>query len=236
MRRRVVIFDIGGVVADSPIVAIKQFCRRRGIGDLNHILGRSPTFDAFMRGVIPAPQFPAAMHAECTESGFAEGAALGVDGWQGVLALLEQGGLRPLMVQCVRRLREAGLTVAALTNNYDTGPPRSEAERVRQEEEHSNFVALFDHFIESRVVGLSKPDPKIYSLALQQIGCKASEAIFLDDIKVNLKAPAHMGIHTILVRNDTECSFHEALRELEDVSGVKLLDDTTVGELPVSRL
>ncbi|CAK0892748.1 unnamed protein product, partial [Prorocentrum cordatum] len=145
---------------------------------------------------------------------------------------------RPLMLRCVRRLREAGLTVAALTNNYAPGPPSSEAERIRREEEHAAFAARFDHFIrESRVVGLSKPDPKIYSLALRQIGCQASEAIFLDDIKVNLKAPAQMGVHTILVRNETECSFHEALRELEVVSGVKLLDGSTnVDELPASRL
>jgi FMN phosphatase YigB (HAD superfamily) len=64
------------------------------------------------------------------------------------------------MVQALQRLRNHGLTVAALTNNFDTEPDGDGAVQARADQEHMRFVALFDHFIESRVVGMSKPDPR----------------------------------------------------------------------------
>ena len=46
-----------------------------------------------------------------------------------------------------------------------------------------------------------KPDPKFFQLALDRLGVKAEETVFLDDIGHNLAAAAKMGIKTI-----RECS------------------------------
>ena len=46
-----------------------------------------------------------------------------------------------------------------------------------------------------------KPDPKFFQLALDRLGIKAEETVFLDDIGHNLAAAAKMGIKTI-----RECS------------------------------
>ena len=255
--RRVVIFDLGGVVAPSPIVEIQRFARDRGIPDLNHFLGRSSAWDAFMRGQILPAAFCTAVVEECGSNDghgrFEAGVALGVDGWSEMLRAMTPAGnggggpmttvgdFRPLMIRTLRRLRAAGFTVVALTNNFNTDPPKDASEAAEVEATHARFVALFDYFIESRVVGLSKPDPAIYRHALSVVGCEAGEAVFLDDIGANLKTARKMGIRTILVKNTSPTSFHGALEELESVTGMRLLDgdrqhdEGLAGEKPERR-
>jgi len=58
---------------------------------------------------------------------------------------------------------------------------------------------LFDVFIESAVVGMRKPDPRIYQLVCDRLEVGPEEAVFLDDIGRNLKAARAMGITTIKV-------------------------------------
>ena len=55
----------------------------------------------------------------------------------------------------------------------------------------------FDHIIASADVKLIKPDPRIYQLTLDRIGCHAHEAVFIDDRENNVEAAATMGIRGI---------------------------------------
>lgn len=239
MKRRVVIFDLGGVVADSPVVAIQKFATARGLSDLNPFLGRSVAWDDFMRGRLAPSAFPAAAWEESKKVDFSDGVSLGKQGWAAMLramggtgaglmsgtgAEVDYGNYRPLMIRSLKRLREGGFTVCALTNNFNTESSLDPDEQAKADAAHAKFVSLFDHFIESRVVGLSKPDPRFYEHALKTIGCRPDEAVFLDDIGINLKTPRKMGIYTILVKNTSETSFHDALRELQDLTGVVLLE------------
>jgi epoxide hydrolase-like predicted phosphatase len=75
----------------------------------------------------------------------------------------------------------------------------------------------FDVFIESCVVGLRKPDPKIYAIACAQLGLAPAEVVFLDDIGRNLKSARELGMTTIKV-DDPET----ALRELGALVGIDL--------------
>ena len=116
--------------------------------------------------------------------------------------------VRPAMIEAVRGCRAHGLKVAALTNNwaYDTAidgfaPLRDE----------------FDAFIESYKVGLRKPDPRIYQMACDALGVEFKQAIFLDDIGVNLKAARQLGMTTIKVAEPAT-----AIAELERVLGLSL--------------
>merc|ERR1712129_603852 len=111
---------------------------------------------------------------------------------------------------------------AALTNNFNSEEGISTESRTP---EQVQLRTLFDHFIESRVVGLRKPDPAMYKHALQVIGCQAEEAIFLDDIGKNLKSANQLGIHTIHVGNETPSSHLKALEDMQRVTGLQLLDD-----------
>lgn len=56
---------------------------------------------------------------------------------------------------------------------------------------------MFDHYMESAVIGMRKPEEGIYRHAIQTLGVKPDEIVFLDDIGINLKAAAKLGIRTI---------------------------------------
>ena len=62
--RKVIIFDLGGVVADSPIVAIRKFAKGKGLDDLNPFLGKSKAWSSFMEGKMGPADFPQAAYEE----------------------------------------------------------------------------------------------------------------------------------------------------------------------------
>jgi putative hydrolase of the HAD superfamily len=78
-------------------------------------------------------------------------------------------------------------------------------------------MSLFDAMIESSKVGVRKPDPRFYELACDALGITPPEAVFLDDLGVNLKPARELGMQTIKV---TEPSL--ALAELEAIVGFPL--------------
>jgi putative hydrolase of the HAD superfamily len=56
---------------------------------------------------------------------------------------------------------------------------------------------LFDELIISAEVGLLKPDPHIFHLALKRLGVEPEEAVFVDDMAVNVQAAQQEGITAI---------------------------------------
>jgi putative hydrolase of the HAD superfamily len=78
-------------------------------------------------------------------------------------------------------------------------------------------MAMFDHVIESSVIGIRKPEPEFYRRALDIVGVGAAEAVFLDDLGINLKPARAMGMTTIKV-----VDADQALAELEAVVGIAL--------------
>lgn len=66
---------------------------------------------------------------------------------------------------------------------------------------HFDFLAIrfsslrhFTGFVLSHEVGLAKPDPAIFRLALSEAGVEAGEALFVDDLTVNVEAARSLGI------------------------------------------
>ena len=56
---------------------------------------------------------------------------------------------------------------------------------------------VFDEMIISAEVGLIKPDPRIYRLALEKLGTLPEESVFLDDVLVNVEAARSVGMSAI---------------------------------------
>jgi putative hydrolase of the HAD superfamily len=59
------------------------------------------------------------------------------------------------------------------------------------------FDDVFDEMIISAEVGLMKPDPRIYRLALEKLEALPEESVFLDDVLVNVKAARTVGMSAI---------------------------------------
>ena len=105
------------------------------------------------------------------------------------------GGLREVLVGRVRALRAAGLATALVTNNVAEFRPHWRAMLPVDE--------LFDLVVDSSEVGVRKPDPAIYRLALAGLGGIPPEcALFLDDYPSNIDAAVALGIRGVLVESD----------------------------------
>lgn len=196
------LFDFGGVLSSSPFDAFARYEADHGLphGFLRSVNATDPDTNAWAR----------LERSEVDVDGFAvafeeESAALGhrVPG-RDVLALLA-GDLRPEMIEAVRRCGQRQLQTALLTNNV-VG--------MSADRHVSDVVALFDVVVESSVVGLRKPDVAFYALACDRLGIEPHEAVFLDDLGVNLKPARAMGMTTIKVTDPAI-----ALAELEAVVG-----------------
>jgi putative hydrolase of the HAD superfamily len=59
------------------------------------------------------------------------------------------------------------------------------------------FEEVFDEMIISAEVGVGKPDPRIYRLALKKLGAQPDESVFLDDVLVNVEAARSVGMSAI---------------------------------------
>lgn len=62
-------------------------------------------------------------------------------------------------------------------------------------------VALFDVVVLSYQVGLLKPDPAIYKLALDKLAISPEQAVMIDDIESYCQAAVMLGMQSILYTN-----------------------------------
>ncbi|WP_208027274.1 HAD-IA family hydrolase [Rhabdothermincola sediminis] len=205
---RAVLFDFGGVILSSPFDAFARYEAERGLpeGFIRRVNATNPDTNAWAqleRRKITLDEFCERFEAEAADAGHRLDA-------REVLALLG-GELRPEMVEAVRRCSERLLT-GLLTNNFVTVDGH-----VDREGEMGAVLALFDVVIESSKVGVRKPDPRFYELACRELGIEPGEAVFLDDLGVNLKPAREMGMSTIKVVDP-----HQALAQLEAVVGFPL--------------
>jgi len=61
----------------------------------------------------------------------------------------------------------------------------------------NQFADVFDEMVISAEVGLVKPDPRIYQLALERLGVHPKESVFLDDMLINVEAARSLGMSAI---------------------------------------
>ncbi len=209
MSHEAVIFDLGGVVLDSPLHAIARYEREAGIpaGFVNRVVvstGPGGAWSRLERGELRVEAWIPAFERDCADAGQTISAARMMEAIRGASAP------RPRMIAAIRAIRARGLRVGALTNNWVADEPSEN--RMGQD-----LRGLFDAFVESAIVGLRKPDPRIYQHVCRELGVSPGASVFLDDIGTNLKAARALGMHTIKVD-----SAEQALAELESALGFPL--------------
>jgi putative hydrolase of the HAD superfamily len=199
-------FDFGGVITSSPFEAFERYEQEQGLppGFIRLVNSTDPDTNAWAhleRGQLDVDGFARAFETEAWRLGQR------VDG-RAVLALLG-GDVRPAMVDAVRRCSERFET-ACVTNNFshDGGPTPPQV---------SAIFELFDVVLESRTLGVRKPEARFYELACEAVGARPEEVVYLDDLGVNLKPARAMGMHTIKVVDP-----ETALGELSVLTGLDL--------------
>jgi putative hydrolase of the HAD superfamily len=207
---RAVFFDFGGVILSSPFEAFNDFEARNGLPRdfIRTVNATNPDTNAWAqleRSHVTFEEFCDLFEAECRDAGHEVAA-------RELLPLLA-GEIRPAMVEAVRRCRERHVT-ACLTNNWVSFADFPSDARA---DGRDAALDLFHHVIESSKVGVRKPDPRFYELACETCGVEPAEVVFLDDLGVNLKPAAAMGMVTVKVVDPAV-----AIAELEAAVGFPL--------------
>ena len=205
---RAVLFDFGGVLTASPFEAFSRYEERNGlpagfIRSLNAADHHHNAWARLERSEIGIDEFVVAFEEEAARAGHPiDGAA--------VLSLLS-GELRPGMLTAVSKCRERYL-LGLLTNNF-----LSHEAAERPGGAVDQVLSLFDEVVESSKVGVRKPERRFFEIACERLEIEPEEAVFLDDLGVNLKPARAMGMRTIKVTSEAQ-----GLAELEEVLGFEL--------------
>jgi epoxide hydrolase-like predicted phosphatase len=199
-EHRALLIDFGGVLTSDIWSSFAAFCEQRGLDPeaAKQLFREDPDALAGLRrletGEADLGQF---------ERRFAELLSTEPDGLvDGLFA-----GLVPdeQMVAAVRRVREAGIPTALVSNSWVMD---HYTEEIR---------ALFDTAVISAEVGLHKPQPEIFLLAAERLGVEPASCVFVDDLRENCAGAEALGMTALLHRDSGE-----TIAKLEELLGVHL--------------
>lgn len=182
MSIRAVFFDLGGVIVRTEYQTPRQqLAERLGMeyDDLNRIVFDSETGIQAAIGAITPQQH-----------------------WESVIKRLK----RP--VEEMTTIRDeffAGDVVdrqileflRSLRGKYQTGLISNAWGDLRDFLIREKMDDAFDHIIISAEVGVAKPEPKIFQIALEKAGVQPNEAVFVDDFYVNIEGCEKVGMKGI---------------------------------------
>jgi len=109
-----------------------------------------------------------------------------LEGWDGHLYLPDD------TMPTLRALR--GRYALALVSNFDHPP------YVHNLLRQTGLTERFDYIVVSGDVRIDKPDPRIYHLALNALGCAPQEAVFVgDSLETDIAGATAVGCHPVLI-------------------------------------
>jgi putative hydrolase of the HAD superfamily len=195
-RLTTVIFDFGGVITSSPFEAFNAMEAQRGLPRdfVRAVNSTDPDNNAwakFERAEIGAAEFDVLFAAEAQALGHT------LDG-ASVIACLS-GDIRPDVVAALDQLKAGGFGLGCITNNVPSGKGAGMAGSAEKAAAIEAILARFDHLIESSKVGIRKPDPRIYQMMCDALGVAPEQCVYLDDLGINCKPAAALGMHAIKV-------------------------------------
>jgi len=195
-----VLFDLGGVVFSSPIVSLSQWEKKLSLPThfFAKVILKDQKNGAFSRletGQLSTEQFCELFAKECNQALQQLNLKVKIDGREFIKVLSKAMVVRPEVLYAITQIKNKGLKTAAITNNW--APLKNDQTTEGKEQILTN--QYFDVIVESWRVGLRKPDPRIFTLALEKLHVPATNCVFLDDIGQNLKPAKDLGMHTIKV-------------------------------------
>lgn len=186
MSIRAVLFDLGGVIVRTEYQAPRQHLAER--------LGLE--YDDLVKIVFDSDSgYKASIGAITPEAH-----------WDSVIKRLKRPASE---MEAIRHEFFAGDIIdrtlvdflRSLRGKYKTGLISNAWGDLREYLVHEKFDDAFEHMIISAEVGAVKPEAKIYQFALEQVGVKPKEMVFVDDFAVNIEGCEKVGIKGILFRD-----------------------------------
>lgn len=177
-----VLLDAGGVLLDLDYAYLRRLIDARGVevseGDLSRFeaMARKEVNDHVATGGSTAERWRDYFQSIIFAAGLRE-----VDVQEAMIDSLWEAHRRfglwtvaiPGAIDAVRRLHEAGIPVGVVSNAEG---------RVEQDLNDAGFDGLLKTVVDSHVVGVAKPDPEIFRIALQQMGANADSTVFVGDV------------------------------------------------------
>jgi epoxide hydrolase-like predicted phosphatase len=189
LQIKAIVFDFGGVMATffrpELFQALEDDLGLQA-GSLSEILWRSPEWRLAEVGAIGEQEYWRRIAPRLGFHSQPEQTQARIRDLQ--RALFGDVEVDPEMVDLVRGLRSRYRT--GLLSNTSVSQPQRLLQRYSLE-------GLFDVVVLSADVGLAKPDPAIYRLALERLGTEPEMAVFVDDYEPNVVAAAEQGIQGV---------------------------------------
>ena len=206
-----VIWDFGGVFTSSPFEAFNRLEAEKGLPKdlIRRVNSTNPDTNAwalFERNEIDAGGFDRLFLEESTALGHPLRGAE-------VLPKLS-GELRPRMVAALKACK-AHFKVGCITNNVVSTHSPGQDEGQRAAGAMAQVMPLFDAIIESSKAGVRKPDPRIYLMMCELLAVKPGTCVYLDDLGINCKPAAALGMKAIKV-----VDVDQTLAELAEATGL----------------
>jgi epoxide hydrolase-like predicted phosphatase len=138
---------------------------------------------ALERGELHRSEFEQQLAAELTRRGVPVQA-------QGLLDRMLSGleAPEPRMHALVRAARKAGLRTALLSNSWGNTYDRS------------GWDEMFEVVVISGEVGMRKPEARIFTHTVEQLGLEPGQCVMIDDLPSNVAGAEAVGMHAVLHR------------------------------------
>ena len=188
-----VVFDMGGVLTVDPFEASREYATELGLPAEAFVEQlRGPVFAEVERGELTVRDF---LKYACRDAAERLGTSVDIRRLADCLAAGQQ--VRPEMVALVEELAGNGVKVGVLTNN---------AKEARSWWNSGVLpVDSFTAVVDSSEVGARKPDPAIFAVAAERMGCRADQLLYFDDLAENVGGACAAGLVGEIFTDSTEC-------------------------------
>lgn len=207
MPLRALLFDVDGTLAeterDGHRIAFNRAFTDEGLdwhwdeslyGELLQVAGGRERIDHFVAKFgLPRPADSAALHARKNRH-YAELVAMG--------SIQPRAGLRDLL----NRARTLGLQLGIVTTTS-----RNNVIALLSASIEPDIREAFSILVTSEDVTRKKPSPECYSLALDQLGLPACDALAVEDSRNGLESALGAGLDVVIIRS--HYFRHEVFRE-----------------------
>lgn len=210
------LLDLGGTAFRSPLELMGPFADHepaaRGVLARRGPLGseRDELWAQVLRREISEFEY---LHRRAVEVIAALGRDWGLaDFMRALYTMPGEPPLRPEAASLVADARGAGIPVGALTNDMTALGGSAARSRIP-------FLAELDVLVDGSVNGVLKPDPRAYEIAAAELGCPASQTVYLDDLPWNVAGAEAAGMLAFHVDLTAPGVAFEAARDALALSG-----------------